>query len=110
MISGIECVTLGVRDIAASLRLFRDVCGLRVESDTRASVSLLSVWGLAPYADVRLVELSCDGYAFGRVRLARFPDPLDRATRRDHGPAARRAVQRVGKAREPHAAEGVAVA
>ena len=89
MISGIECVTLGVRDMAASLRLFREVCGLRVESDTRASVSLLSVWGLAPYADVRLVELSCDGYAFGRVRLARFPDPLERATRRDHGPAAR---------------------
>ncbi len=85
MISGIESVTLGVRDLSAALRLFRDVCGLRVESDTRASVSLLSVWGLPPYADVRLVELSCDGYAFGRVRLAEVTEPEARVTRRDHG-------------------------
>lgn len=87
MISGIECVTLGVRDLDAALALFRDVFGWRVESDTRASVSLLSVWGLRPYEDVRLVELSCDGYAFGRVRLAQFPVPAA-VTRRDHGPDA----------------------
>jgi len=85
MISGIESVTLGVRELAAALRLFRDVCGFRVESDTRASVSLLSVWGIAPYADVRLVELSCDGYAFGRVRLAEVTEGDARVTRRDHG-------------------------
>ncbi len=85
MISGIESVTLGVRDLAAALRLWRDVCGFKVESDTRASVSLLSVWGLAPYADLRLVELSCDGYAFGRVRLAEVTDPEAPTTRRDHG-------------------------
>jgi catechol 2,3-dioxygenase-like lactoylglutathione lyase family enzyme len=88
MISGIESVTLGVRDLAAALHLFKDVCGFRVESDTRASVSLLSVWGLAPHADVRLVELSCDGYAFGRVRLAECADPDANVTRRDHGTAA----------------------
>ncbi|MCZ8131770.1 MAG: VOC family protein [Steroidobacteraceae bacterium] len=87
MISGIECVTLGVRDLDGALGLFRDVFGYRVESDTRASVSLLSVWGLRPYADVRLVELSCDGYAFGRLRLAQFPDEGP-ATRDDFGPAA----------------------
>ncbi len=85
MISGIECVTLGVRSLEAPLRLFRDVCGLRVESDTRASVSLLSVWGLPPYEDMRLVELSCDGYAFGRIRLALVPERFARPTRRDHG-------------------------
>jgi catechol 2,3-dioxygenase-like lactoylglutathione lyase family enzyme len=88
MISGVECVTLGVRDLDAALQLFRDTCGFTVESDTRASVSLLSVWGLAPYDDVRLVELSCDGYAFGRVRLAHFREPPTRVTRRDHGNAA----------------------
>jgi catechol 2,3-dioxygenase-like lactoylglutathione lyase family enzyme len=86
MISGIESVTLGVRDLAGALRLYRDVCGLRVESDTRASVSLLSVWGLAPYADVRLVELSCEGYAFGRIRLAEVRDSAARVTRQDFGP------------------------
>jgi catechol 2,3-dioxygenase-like lactoylglutathione lyase family enzyme len=88
MISGIECVTLGVRNLEAALALFRDVCGFKVESDTRASVSLLSLWGLAPYEDVRLIELSCDGEAFGRIRLARFPEPWLRVTRRDHGTAA----------------------
>jgi catechol 2,3-dioxygenase-like lactoylglutathione lyase family enzyme len=96
MISGIEAVTLGVRDLTAALRLWRDVCGFRVESDTRASVSLLSVWGLAPYADVRLVELSCDGYSFGRVRLAEVPDGEARVTRRDHGPEAADAPTDVG--------------
>ena len=85
MISGIECVTLGVPDLAPAVHLFKDVCGFRVESDTRASVSLLSVWGLPPYADVRLIELSCDGYAFGRIRLAGFPASAARVTRRDHG-------------------------
>jgi len=88
MISGIECVTLGVADLEAALRLYRDVCGFRVESDTRAAVSLLSVWGLAPYADVRLIELSCDGYAFGRLRLAGFGGDEPAVTRRDHGPGA----------------------
>lgn len=88
MISGIECVTLGVRDLESALRLFKDVCGFTVASDTRASVSLLSVWGLPPYEDVRLVELSCDGYDFGRIRLAAFPERLLRATRHDHGTGA----------------------
>jgi catechol 2,3-dioxygenase-like lactoylglutathione lyase family enzyme len=88
MISGIECVTLGVRDLEASLRLFKDVFGFRVESDTRASVSLLAVWGLRPYDDVRLVELSCEGYAFGRIRLAAVPPDGARTTRHDHGPGA----------------------
>ena len=88
MISGIECVTLGVPELGPALGFFKGVCGLRIESDTRASVSLLSVWGLPPYADVRLIELSCDGYSFGRVRLAVFPGSEARATRRDHGPGA----------------------
>ena len=88
MISGIECVTLGVADLDGALNLYRDVCGFRVESDTRAPVSLLSVWGLAPYANVRLVELSCDGYAFGRLRLAGFSGGQAPITRRDYGPDA----------------------
>ena len=96
MISGIETVTLGVRDLAAALHLFRDVCGLKVESDTRASVSLLSVWGLAPYADLRLIELSCGAYAFGRIRLAEVTDVEARVTRRDHGAGAPDAPTDVG--------------
>lgn len=85
MISGIECVTLGVRDLEGALALYRDVFGFRIESDTQASVSLLSVWGLRPYEDVRLVEMSCDGYAFGRIRLAQVPAGTAPFTRHDHG-------------------------
>jgi catechol 2,3-dioxygenase-like lactoylglutathione lyase family enzyme len=85
MISGIECVTIGVPDLEAALTLFKDVCGLTVESDTRASVSLLSVWGLPVYADVRLIELSCGGYPFGRIRLAAVANGQALATRRDFG-------------------------
>lgn len=88
MISGIECVTLGIAELGPALTLFRDVCGFRVESDTRASVSLLSLWGLPPYLDLRLVELSCDGYAFGRIRLAEFGNPDAATTRLDFGPDA----------------------
>jgi catechol 2,3-dioxygenase-like lactoylglutathione lyase family enzyme len=88
MISGIECVTLGVRDLEATLALFKNVFGFQVESDTQASVSLLSVWGLRPYEDVRLVELSCDGYAFGRIRLAQVPAGPAPFTRHDHGDGA----------------------
>jgi len=69
---------------------------MTVESDTRASVSLLSLWGLRPHEDVRLVELSCAGYAFGRIRLALFPAPLDRSTRRDAGQNAPDAPTDVG--------------
>lgn len=88
MISGIESVTLGVADLTGALRLFRDVCGFTVESDTRASVSLLSCWGLRPYEDVRLIELSCDRYSFGRIRLAGFPGTQAAVTRHDFGPDA----------------------
>lgn len=88
MVSALESVTVGVRSIDAALSVFRDALGLRVESDRRASVSLLSAWRCPVHADVRLTELSGDGHAFGRMRLAQF-DPAPRfATRIDSGAAA----------------------
>ena len=96
MISGIECVTVGVTDLEPALTLFRDVCGFTVESDTRGSVSLLSVWGLPPFADVRLIELSRDGYAFGRIRLALVPARNGAVTRNDYGSRATDAATDVG--------------
>lgn len=73
MVTGLESVTVGVVDVDSALASFRDVAGLRRESDANASVSLLAAWRYPVHADVRLVELACDEGA-GRVRLARF-DP-----------------------------------
>jgi catechol 2,3-dioxygenase-like lactoylglutathione lyase family enzyme len=88
MISAIESVTIGVRDMDAALAFFRDRMHYTVDLDVRASVSLLSVWRLPVHEDVRLVTLSADGHGFGRIRLARFPDTGDAATRLDFGPEA----------------------
>lgn len=88
MISGIESVTVGVRDLDAALSLFRDRMGFRVETDVRASVSLLVAWKLPVHSDLRLVTLSMDGYPFGRIRLAGIGTGTGSATRLDFGPDA----------------------
>jgi catechol 2,3-dioxygenase-like lactoylglutathione lyase family enzyme len=88
MISAIESVTLGVRDLEAALALFRDRMGYQVELDVRASVSLLSAWKLPVHEDVRLVSLSAEGHPWGRIRLAHGPGTQGTATRLDHGPGA----------------------
>ena len=89
MISAIESVTVGVRDLGAALALLRDRMGFQVELDVCASVSLLSVWKLPVHEDVRLVTLSADGHPWGRVRLASCPGGPDQpATRLDHGTGA----------------------
>ena len=43
---GMTSVTVGVSSIDESLRLFRDVMGLQVGSDAKASRTLLDAWGL----------------------------------------------------------------
>jgi len=96
MVSGLESVTVGVSDLDAALKVFRDTMGLRVESDTQASVSLLGAWRLPVHSDVRLVELSAAGYPFGRVRLARFDPAPTIATRLDSGPNAPDSATDVG--------------
>jgi catechol 2,3-dioxygenase-like lactoylglutathione lyase family enzyme len=88
MISAIESVTVGVRNIDAALGVFRDRMGYRIDVDVRASVNLLAAWKLPVHEDVRLVTLSADGHPAGRIRLAQFPDTGGIATRIDHGPAA----------------------
>lgn len=88
MVSGLESVTVGVRNIESALAVFRGAFGLRIESDRRASVSLLSAWRCPVHADVRLVELSGEGHPFGRVRLAQFEPSPGFATRLDSGTGA----------------------
>ena len=75
MVTASQHLMVGVSDMEESLRLFRDVMQLQVEADYSASGSLLAAWGLPEGTSARLVELSCKGYSFGRLRLAAF-DPV----------------------------------
>lgn len=86
MISAIESITIGVRNLEDALAFYRGRLGWRIERDVRASVSLLAAWKLPVYSDLRLVTLSCDGHAFGRLRLAAFPGAPATVTRLDAGP------------------------
>jgi len=74
-ISGIESVLVGVADIDAALELYRDRLGLKVEFDGSASLERLAFWGLDGSKSARLVELSCNGYAAGRLCLVAFDPP-----------------------------------
>jgi catechol 2,3-dioxygenase-like lactoylglutathione lyase family enzyme len=70
-VSAIRSVTVGVSRIDTALELFRDAMGLQVEFDD-PNVDMTHAWALPPGTRVRLVELSCAGYEYGRLRLAEY--------------------------------------
>ena len=85
LVRAMEYATLGVSDLPAALRLYRDTMGLTVEAEYRASSDLLRAWRIAPGVEAHVVELSLAGYPYGRVRLlACSPQPAQRV-RSDHG-------------------------
>lgn len=76
MVSGMQSVTIGVSDLPAALRLFHDVMGLRIESRAALSRERMQAWGLGASQSGELVELSCEGYRAGRLRLLHLtPSP-----------------------------------
>jgi catechol 2,3-dioxygenase-like lactoylglutathione lyase family enzyme len=64
-------VTVGVSNIDSSLELFRDAMGLHMELDER-DLELAEAWSLPAGTRVRMVELSCSGYEYGRLRLVEY--------------------------------------
>ena len=82
-IGPIRAVTVGVRSLDASLALFRDVIGLRVESDVELGGELLDAWCLATTSKARAVELSCEGHPAGRLRLVEYDPPANAVVRAD---------------------------
>ncbi len=85
LVRAMEFATLGVSDLPAALRLYRDTMGLTVDAEYRASSDLLRAWRIAPGVEVHVVELSLSGYPYGKVRLlACQPQPAQRV-RSDHG-------------------------
>ena len=85
---GMTSVTVGVSSIEESLRLFRDVMGLQVDSDESAPRALLDAWGLPAGVSARMAELSCRGYPAGHLRLVQYMPAVTEAVRLDHGPGA----------------------
>lgn len=84
-VSATQSILVGVSNLDASLKLFRDVMRLRMEWQAAAPASLLRAWGVAPGVSARLVELSCNQYAAGRLRLAEFSAYPGERVRSDFG-------------------------
>lgn len=96
LVRAMEFATLGVSDLPAALRLYRDTLGLAVDAEYRASSDLLRAWRIAAGVEVHVVELSLAGYPYGKVRLlACQPQPAQRV-RVDHGAAAQDSPADVG--------------
>ena len=85
---GMTSVTVGVSSIDESLRLFRNVMDLQVDSDADAPRALLDAWGLATSVSARLVELSSRGYPAGHLRLVQYTPAATEAVLLDHGAVA----------------------
>lgn len=78
IVKGMQSITIGVSDLAAAIRLFHEVMGLRVESRARLTERRARFWGLPAAAAGEIIELSCGGYPIGRLRLlALSPTPRD---------------------------------
>lgn len=88
MISAMKFATLGVSDMDSSLRLYRDVIGLKQERRYSLDPLLLRAWGLPPGSSATVVELSCKGYPMGQLRLVQVSPAAVQRVRFDSGEGA----------------------
>lgn len=73
-----QSITVGVSDLPAALRLFHEVMGLRIEWRRPVSAARAALWQLPAGTTGEIVELSCQGYPIGRMRLvALSPTPVE---------------------------------
>jgi catechol 2,3-dioxygenase-like lactoylglutathione lyase family enzyme len=78
-VSATAAVTVGVSRLERALELFGGLMQLHVEAEFDADASVLAAWHLRPGTTARIVELSCGGYPFGRLRLVEYtPVPSQR--------------------------------
>jgi catechol 2,3-dioxygenase-like lactoylglutathione lyase family enzyme len=83
MISAMQSVTLGVSDLDASLRVFHEVMQLQLESRRILIPAERAAWGIAHARRAEFVELSCEGYPIGRLRLLALDPPAHEHVRLD---------------------------
>ena len=86
MVSGSAYITLGVSDLAGAIALFEGVMKLKQERAFEASQSLRKAWKLPSGTKARIVELSCRGYPFGRLRLVQHEPVPTQKVRIHSGP------------------------
>lgn len=87
-ISAFRSVTVGVSHLDAALKLFRDVMELQLERVDELPRALLDAWRVPAGVTARHAELSCRGYATGRLRLVEYTPMPDAKVRVDYGPRA----------------------
>lgn len=87
-VSGYHSVTVGVSDLDAALRLFRDAMQLRVEHEGDLARDWLDAWGLPAAVRARAALLSCRGYPRGMLRLVEYSSRPAQRVRHDFGPGA----------------------
>ena len=68
-VSAYHSVTVGVSDLDAALRLFRDTMQLRVEHEGELSRDWLDAWRLPAAVRARAALLSCRSSPRGMLRL-----------------------------------------
>jgi catechol 2,3-dioxygenase-like lactoylglutathione lyase family enzyme len=73
-----RAITVGVSDLNAALRLFHDVMGLKIERREPLSADRRRFYGLGDAVRGEWVELSCQSYPIGRMRLLQLtPTPRE---------------------------------
>jgi len=88
VVGAMAYANVGVSRLEAALALFRDAMGLRLDASYEATRALLDAWGVAGGTTARIAELSCKGYAVGRLRLVEYTPTPRTCVRLDHGAGA----------------------
>ena len=78
-----RAITVGVSDLSAALRLFHEVMGLKIEWRVALSAERRRFYGLNDSARGEWVELSCQSYPVGRLRLLQLTPTPTSTVRRD---------------------------
>lgn len=83
LVTAMQSITVGVSDLAQALRLFHEVMGLRIEQRGPVSRERARLWNLPADTKGEMVELSCQGYPIGRLRLVALHPVPHEAVRLD---------------------------
>lgn len=85
MSTALQFVTLGVPSLDEAQALYVDTMGYVPETEYRVGTELEQAWLLPSGSRARVIEISCRGYAAGRIRLLQSPLSEPAFVRRDHG-------------------------
>lgn len=85
MSTALQFVTLGVPSLGEAQALFENTMGFVPETEYAVGTDLERAWLLPSGSQARALELSCGGYATGRIRLLQSAIQNPAFVRHDHG-------------------------